>query len=590
MHLARVHIENFRAVRKLTLDLDPVTVVIAENNHGKTSLVDVLGLCLGSPGNHPGTPLLPSDFHRPPGGKEGRILVRLSFEHSDHQPRESLAADLFDQAMVRDRDGVRRLHISFTAHPGASELTPLFVNEKGRPLRPQPDDTTLLWVRRLHPVLVIRFADPHPAQGENGAMAPEAAFREDADAFILESAIARVYHRLSEVRGPVPPGEFTASFHAARELADRMESRSPGSGALLHGLVNQLAHQVQPGGPRAGGGSHTLALLLVLGAVLDVRGDSSLPADAQPILALEEPEAHLHPMLLASTWDIIEGIRAQKVVTTNSGAFLSEVPLHFLRRLIRQDGHISTYRLRAKTLTADRLRRVRYHIRAKQGGALFARCWILVEGETEFWVMRGMARILGYDLEAEGVHCVEFAQCGVEPLAALANDLGIQWHLLADGDDSGKGYVEEARSRIPRGSEADRHITQLHHRDMERLFWHSGYADVYRKAAGLPSGKKRKRNESDRPPRWVIGKAIRKRSKPYLALSVVEECERRGAEGVPKVLRRVIHASVALARAAVDDDTVELIEDAEAGVTATARNGGTEATSPAPSRAEEERE
>ena len=63
--------------------------------------------------------------------------------------------------------------------------------------------------------------------------------------------------------------------------------------------------------------------------------------------------------------------------------------------------------------------------------------------------MSQLAQVMGHDLEAEGVRSIEFAQCGVAPLVKLANDLGIAWHLLADGDESGRVYARDARKWLP---------------------------------------------------------------------------------------------------------------------------------------------
>ena len=47
MHLAFIEIEQFRGIRKLSVALSPVTAIIAENNFGKTSLLNALLICLG---------------------------------------------------------------------------------------------------------------------------------------------------------------------------------------------------------------------------------------------------------------------------------------------------------------------------------------------------------------------------------------------------------------------------------------------------------------------------------------------------------------------------------------------------------------
>ena len=51
MRIARVRIRNFRGIRSLDLDLGPVTVLIGENNSGKTSVLDAL---ISTPRGHSG--------------------------------------------------------------------------------------------------------------------------------------------------------------------------------------------------------------------------------------------------------------------------------------------------------------------------------------------------------------------------------------------------------------------------------------------------------------------------------------------------------------------------------------------------------
>ena len=48
--------------------------------------------------------------------------------------------------------------------------------------------------------------------------------------------------------------------------------------------------------------------------------------------------------------------------------------------------------------------------------------------------------------------------------------------------------------------------------------------------------------------RHIINKAIHKRSKPGMALAVVEEAERLGGEHIPPVIRQMFAKVVALAR------------------------------------------
>jgi len=561
MRLTRVLIENFRGIGQLDLEFDSITAVIGENNSGKTSLFDVLGLFLGR-GNLVKDRLLRVDDLHLPHGRSKPLPVRVVFTFEDTGAESWAGAEppAFVSAIRRGSDGIGQLRLEFVGDPETRFITGGFRDEDGIRVAPaSPGGVEALC--RMHPVLLLRFAQPSTTTPEDLAASDAASPPEKRGRRGLEAQIARVYRELSMSRGPVEPDALVGGLQAARDLYESLSARSAHEHGPMRRMLDQLmkdpgyARLYEADAPRvarAGSGSHALGLLMVLGAMLDVRGDELVAEGATPIIAIEEPETHLHPILLASTWDVIESLQAQTVVTTNSGELLTSVPMRYLRRLVRRDQHIVVNRLRSGSLSATEHRRVGYHIGAKRGGVLFARCWLLVEGETEFWIMRQLADVLGYDLEAEGVRIVEFAQCGVGPLVKLANDLGIEWHMLTDGDDSGLAYSREAGAAL-NGSPTRDHISRLKHRDIEHCFWHHGFEQVYREAAGL-KGRHDHRGHPLSAGR-VIAKAAKQASKPYLAISVAEAAAERGPESVPPILRDVITKSIGLARGAVTDGT-----------------------------------
>ncbi|AUP76826.1 hypothetical protein CWS02_17515 [Enterobacter sp. EA-1] len=48
-----------------------------------------------------------------------------------------------------------------------------------------------------------------------------------------------------------------------------------------------------------------------------------------------------------------------------------------------------------------------------------------------------LARQCGHHFDAEGVKVIEFAQSGLKPLIKFARRMGIEWHVLVDGDEAG---------------------------------------------------------------------------------------------------------------------------------------------------------
>ena len=140
MLLSHVTIENFRGIGRLSLDLDRTTVVIGENNHGKTSLVDVLERCLGAPDDGGGPGWEYRDFRRGPDGIVGPIRVVLAFG------AEGIEGE--------------QLRAEFTGTAGSGAMTTRFLDAEGQPLDlPEPGET-LRRLRRMHPVLVVRLAQP----------------------------------------------------------------------------------------------------------------------------------------------------------------------------------------------------------------------------------------------------------------------------------------------------------------------------------------------------------------------------------------------------------------------------------------------
>src|SRR5207244_351400 len=138
-----------------------------------------------------------------------------------------------------------------------------------------------------------------------------------------------------------------------------------------------------------------------------------------------------------------------------------------------KNGEIQVFRLGEKTLTDKDERKIGYHVRAKRGSLFFARCWLLIEGESEFWLLPELAKVAGFDFELEGICCVEFAQCGIDCLIKVASDFGMScfsrnWRtgpsaLLTGGAD---GAISHARipTSFQRRAEAG-HPSRAPHRE-----------------------------------------------------------------------------------------------------------------------------
>ena len=84
---------------------------------------------------------------------------------------------------------------------------------------------------------------------------------------------------------------------------------------------------------------------------------------------------------------------------------------------------------------------------------------------------------------------------------------------------------------------------RLREKDIEHHLFYNGYADIYREYAGLPV-----RHSQNLQARYIIGRAIHRNSKPFMAVAIIEAISQPDSPGVPADLKRLIENCVRLAK------------------------------------------
>lgn len=273
-------------------------------------------------------------------------------------------------------------------------------------------------------------------------------------------------------------------------------------------------------------------LMGIFGSIFIAHNANQIHPNAIPILVMEEPESQLHPIILSVGFRLLKNFPAQKFITTNSSDLLSLFALKNIYHLIRKPSGIMAMNIGEKGLSRDDNRKIMFHILYRRASAMFARCWLFVEGETEVWLLRELAELSGFHLNAEGIQLIEFAQCGLKPLIRYANKMGIHWYVLTDGDTAGKKYANTVRSLCPEGTSADQFLTVLPSRDIENFMFEHGFSHVYKKIAFNTT------DYIDIPVNRIVHKAIKKTSKPDLAIAICDDVRIRGSQTIPKLLKQ----------------------------------------------------
>jgi len=542
MILEHIDIHGFRGINRLSLPLTDTNLLIGENAWGKSSLLDALTLLL-APAAEPYM-FTEQDFHFPPGEVEARrhklqLVFRFRAQGDEH---ETLFAPFWQQD-----DAGRYLRFSTLATRQGNEVKTRwrFIDARGEVLPLAGTDAALAQLRAYYPVLRLRDArfGRRSRHSDNDT-------QRRADTL---SALAQEMHSLTRdlVARPQTLSDelLRQGLHTMQQLmAHYFLVQQPDTGAarvapeLRDGSqgwrsLDQLNQLIAGTESR----SRQVILLRMFSLLLQAHGSDALPAGARPLLLVEDPETRLHPIMLSVAWNLLALMPLQKIATTNSGELLSQVALEQICRLVREPDHVAAWRIGPEGLSAEEARRIGFHIRVNRPSALFARCWLLVEGETEVWIINELARQRGYHFAAEGVKVIEFAQSGLKPLLKYARRMGIAWHVLTDGDEAGKKYAATARSQLqPHEQESD-HLTQFPAPDIEHFLYKQGFSDVYHQMAHLPLN-------VPMNARRIITKAIHHSSKPELAIAVAMAAAERGPQAIPPLLDQLFGRVMWLAR------------------------------------------
>ncbi|WP_312078590.1 ATP-dependent endonuclease [Leclercia sp.] len=552
MLLERVEIVGFRGINRLSLMLEHNNVLIGENAWGKSSLLDALTLLLSPESDlyH----FVREDFWFPPGdllGREHHLHIILTFREAEPGRHRVRRYRPLADCWVPCQDNYQRIFYRLEGElaDDDSVLTLRgFLGNDGNPLPLADIDDLARHLVRLMPVLRLRDAR-FMRRIRNGTVPnmPDVEVTARELDYLARELVARPQN--------LTDGQIRQGLSAMVQLLEHYFTEQ-GTSPVRNRLMRRRSHDEQRSWryldiinrmiDRPGGRSHRVILLGLFSTLLQAKGTVRLDRDARPLLLVEDPETRLHPIMLSVAWHLLNLLPLQRITTTNSGELLSLTPVEHVCRLVRESSRVTAFRLGPGGMNAEDSRRIAFHIRFNRASSLFARCWLLVEGETETWVINELARQCGHHFDAEGIKVIEFAQSGLKPLIKFARRMGIEWHVLVDGDEAGKKYAATVRGLINNDREEEReHLTTLPAMDMEHFMYRQGFADVFHRVAMIPEN-------APMNIRRVIVKAIHRSSKPDLAIEVAMEAGRRGVEAVPPLLRKMFSRVLWLARGRAD--------------------------------------
>ncbi|MDX1335367.1 MAG: DUF2813 domain-containing protein, partial [Gammaproteobacteria bacterium] len=227
MYLSTLKVENYRAVRSAGLDFDNTTVLIGENDCGKSSLLDALKRVLDDANNDGGLTFEPGEFHHAEGADAayGPIRIRLGFE--ERRPAEWSGKAYLPIAELLPEPGKkpRKLYLDLQAEVvKEGKSTAAWHLESPGSHRKTSDPDIFQWLRKMAPIIRITggMLTGHEINHESDAEISPARTAPSPEIAQLIQRILESTSALLSRNTTSMSAELDNGFAAAREL---METR-----------------------------------------------------------------------------------------------------------------------------------------------------------------------------------------------------------------------------------------------------------------------------------------------------------------------------------------------------------------------------
>ncbi|MCY4372309.1 MAG: AAA family ATPase [Spirochaetaceae bacterium] len=461
MRISRIRIQNFRNFKVLDLSLSRNTVVVGENKIGKTNLIHALRLVLDPSLPDSARQLRDEDFWDGllrPVARDHKITVSIDltdFEDDENQvavlgehlvePEPMTARLTYVFQCLEDIEGqpTKESDYEFYLYGGDRrentlrfdirrrlplDLLPALRDAEGdignwrrSPLRPLLDAVG----GRINRDELIALAASINAATDAAAKNEE-----------IQRLVGAINTRVSEMVGSVHAVETALGF-------------SPNDPERL---LRALRLYIDSGRREIGAASLGSANVLYL--TLKALGLDQSVAEEQryhTFLAIEEPEAHLHPHLqrlvyrdlLRSSGERSDAAPITVILTTHSPHIVSVAPLDSIVLLRKtHDGRssegVSTAELELDAAVVTDLER---YLDVTRGEMLFAKGVLLVEGEAERYLVPALAKANGIDFDELGITVCSVAGTNFLPYVELLSERGLclPVAVITDGDPEDDG-------------------------------------------------------------------------------------------------------------------------------------------------------
>lgn len=455
MRICRIAIKNFANFDSVDFATDDSLVVVGENKAGKSNMLRALRLVLD--------PTLPDrerqlgleHFWDGLGADKLGYEVRVEVDLTDFEDNDNLLAVLGGFLVSTKSPLVARLTYLFRPRAELKGKEPASLADYEFLVFGGEEEANVLTAAQRREMPMDYLFALRDAEGDllNWRRSPLRPIIEELTAKLDDTSRVELQKLVNDASAGLESRPEVAA--AAQKISERLNEMVGNENAVALALgvaptnVDVLLRSLRlliDGGARGIGDASlgTANLLFLTLKALELERTVEAGERSHTFLAIEEPEAHLHPHVQRLVYrhylgaDDVAPENVTTILTTHSPHIASVAPLRSIV-LLRQDPEDESTVITSAAkvdLTKEDEDDLQRYIDVTRGELFFARGIIFVEGDAERFLIPAYATAMGIDLDAFGVTICSIAGTNFLPYVKLVGPdaLEIPFIILTDRD------------------------------------------------------------------------------------------------------------------------------------------------------------